>query len=73
MLHDVVLVWPRSHNIVGLVHTTLLDLAGDDVVSAVLPAGVVLVCCLECFGCSDFLPVSVAFRCCLTPLEFGFF
>ena len=57
----------------GHVHTTLLDLAGDDVVSAVLPAGVVLVCCLECFGCSDFLPVSVAFRCCLTPLEFGFF
>jgi len=47
------------------------DLAGNDVASAVLPAGVALVCCLKCLGCSDFFPVSVAFCCCVTV--FGFF
>ena len=36
------------------------DLVEDDVASVVLPEGVVLVCCLECFECLDFLPVSVA-------------
>ena len=39
---------------------SLSDLVEDDVASAVLPEDVVLVCCLECFECSDFLPVSVA-------------
>ena len=47
------------------------DFVGNDVASAVLLAGIALVCCLECLGSSDFFPVSVAFRCCVTV--FGFF
>ena len=49
------------------------DLVEDDVASAVLLVGDTLVCCLECFGCSNFLPVSVFLRCCVTLFEFDFF
>ena len=59
----------------GVTTTTVIrsfsDLVGNDVASAVLPAGIALVCCLECLGSSDFFPVSAAFRCCVTV--FGFF
>ena len=52
---------------------SFLDLVEDDVASAVLLAGDILFCCLECFGCSNFLPVLVFLRCFVTLFEFDFF